>query len=219
MPFKIDTKPLNNIDSGATVIEQGLTIPWTGDPLTSWVYYDCFISAMLDSGMVVHNHLPQVDRTADTLASCFLNDPKLDTITVGGVNLTCRDQYADIVQRMGHSRYWFRLSGEALRFGHKIPIPGIKTIGGVPAIPYDMNPQWAFCKIAPGGNYSGVILWHAQWSLWYTTALPPTKNDLPVVDLAAHISGDTPLPKSLQVPFSVPDDNAVVVVNKKDLGR
>jgi len=218
MPFKIDKLPLSDVDNVTNVIEQGLTIPWVGDPIASWAYYDCAISAMLDSGIAVHNQLPQVDNLPDTLASCFVRDPKLESIIIGGVNLTSRDQYQDIVQRMGHSRYWFRFYGEALRFGYKIPIPGIQTIGGVPAIPYDLNPQWAFCKITPLGNYSGVPLWHAQWSLWYTTAIPPVNNDIPAIDLVAHISHKTVLPNALQPPYSAPDDsgtNKPIVDQKK----
>lgn len=195
--------------------ERGVVLPFPSDPATSWLYYDCCVGAMLDSGIVVHNRLPQVDRAADTLASCFLDDPSMEKV-VGGVNLRCRDQYADIVQRMGHARYWFRLWGRALRVGLQVPIPALRTIGGVPAIPYDRNPQWAVCTLLPGGNYGGVILWYAQWSLWYTTAVPPTSNAVPVSDPTARVLGTLPkLPKGVQAPFSQPDDNAA----QRDLSR
>lgn len=197
----------SNIDSNK-VIEQDITFPTSSDPAASWVYFDCAVGCMLDSGIVVHNRLPQIDNRPDSLASTFLDDPNLDTLVGPGVNLKCMDQYTDIVQRMGHARYWFRIWGQALRFYNRIPIPGIKTIGGVPAIPYDRNPQWAFNRIAAGGNYGGIILWHAQWSLWYTTAVPPHSNQIPEADAAGHISGDAVQPKSMQVPFSIPDDNA-----------
>lgn len=200
----------SNVDSGA-VLEKDITLPWVSDPKASWAYFDCTVGVMLDSGIVVHNRLPQVNRLPDTLASSLsgLDDPNFDTIVDKGVNLRSSDQYADIVQRMGHSRYWFRIWGQALRFGYKIPIPGIKYIGGVPAIPYDRNPQWAFNRIAPGGNFGGVILWHAQWSLWYTTAVPPNSNKIPAADPSAHISGDAKPPGAIQAPFSQPDSNAV----------
>lgn len=197
----------SNIDSGK-VIENGLLLPWPSNPQTSWVYYDCTISVMLDSGIVVHNRLPQVNRTPDTLASCGLDAAQMDRITQDGVNLKCNDQYADIVQRMGHSRYWFRIWGQALRVGYRVPIPGITTIGGVAAIPYDRNPQWAYNRIAPGGNYGGIILWHAEWSLWYTTAVPPRSQYIPANDPGAHINGNVALPRGIQAPFSRPDDNA-----------
>lgn len=189
-------------------IEENIQIPFASDPEATWVYYDCAVGVMLDSGIVVHNRLPQVDRTADTLSALNLDDPNLDRFTGFGVNLKCVDQYKDIVQRMGHSRYWFRLWGQALRIGHQVPIPGIKTIGGVPAIPYDLNPQWGYNRIAPGGNFSGAILWHAQWSLWYTTAVPPTKDDIPAADPSAHITGKAKTPKEFQSPHSQADDNA-----------
>jgi hypothetical protein len=198
---------VSNVDP-APIIEQGIQIPLASNPAASWVYYDCTVGHMLDSGLVVHQRLPQVNRAFDTLASCYLDGQNID-LAVGGVNLKCNDQYADIVQRMGHSRYWFRIWGQALRIGYQVPIPGIKTIGGVPAIPYDKNPQWAFNRIAPGGNYSGAILWHAAWSLWYTTAVPPNSNMFPAADPSAHITGSAPLPQGMQAPFSQPDDEAV----------
>lgn len=190
------------------VIEQGIAVPWSSDPAGSYVYYDCAVGVLLDSGIVVHNQLPQVDNDPDTLAAVALDDPSLDTLTGVGVNLKCLDQYNDIVQRMGHARYWFRLWGQALRVGYQIPIPGIKTIGGVPAIPYDKNPQWAYNGIAPGGNFSGVILWRAQWSLWYTTAVPPKSNAVPAADPSAHIAGTAKQPTGMQAPYSQADDNA-----------
>ncbi len=202
---------VSNVDSATPTIEKGVLLPWPSDPSTSWVYFQCTMGVMLDSGIVVHNRLPQVDNAPDTLSVMDLNNSDAP-IKVGGVNLSCKDQYQDIVQRMGHSRYWFRLWGRALRIGYQVPIPGVRTIGGVPAIPYDKNPQWAFNRVFPGGNYGGAVLWHAEWSLWYTTAAPPRdSNDVPAVDLAAHISGKTPLPDTngIQTPYSRPDDNAV----------
>ena len=189
--------------------ETNVLFPYPSDPAASWVYYECNVECRLDSGIVVHNRLPQVDSAPDTLATCDYADPNLAKLT-GGVNLKSRDQYTDIVQRMGHSRYWFRLWGQAMRVGLQVPIPSIKVIGGVPAIPYDKNPQWAFNRIAPGGNYGGVILWHAAWSLWYTTAVPPRGGNIPAADPAALITdGNAPRPKGIQIPFTAPDDNAV----------
>ncbi len=190
-------------------VEQGLSIPWPSDPAASYIYYDCTVGIMLDSGIVVHNRMPQVNKVPDSLSSVFLDASNLETIKDLGVNLKCNDQYQDIMQRMGHSRYWFRIWGQALRVGYKVPIPGIKTIGGVPAIPYDDNPQWAFNRIFPGGNYGGVILWHAVWSLWYTTLVPPTSNDFPAADPSAHLTGSAKLPAAgIQAAFSKADDDA-----------
>lgn len=198
----------SDVDRG-TNVEQDNVIPWARNPQASYIYYDCAVGTMLDSGIVVHNRLPQVNNAFDTLASIALDASDLDTATGLGVNLKCNDQYADIVQRMGHARYWFRIWGQALRVGYQIPIPGIKLIGGVAAIPYDKNPQWAYNRIFPGGNYSGVILWHAVWSLWYTTASPPTTNYVPAADASAHISGTATPPGGMQAPFSRADDDAV----------
>ena len=196
----------NNVDDVRN-LEERFLLPWANKEAT-WFYYECAVGTMLDSGIVVHNRLPQVDNAYDTLGSAKLEDPNLDKITGFGVNLKCLDQYQDIIQRMGHSRYWFRLWGQALRVGYKVPIPRITKIGGVPVIPYDKNPQWGYNTMAPGGNYSGVILWHAQWSLWYTTAVPPKTNDIPVANPYSHIKANEPLPVGMQAPHSKPDPNA-----------
>lgn len=207
MPLRVTNATTVNVDDN-TEIEKGVELPWTSGPIGSWIYFDCTVGVVLDSGIVVHNRLPQVDKTADSLSSVFLDNTQFDKVTDLGVNLKCQDQYTDIVQRMGHSRYWFRIWGRALRVGYRVPIPGIKTIGGVAAIPYDKNPQWAYNRIAPGANYGGVILWMAEWSLWYTTAVPPGNNTIPEADPVAHITGAAKPPVGIQAPFSEADDNA-----------
>lgn len=188
--------------------QKGFLLPFPADPSFSWVYYECNIEAKLDSGIVVHNRLPQVDNEPDSLGACDYSAVDLDKLK-GGVNLVSRDRYADIVQRMSHSRYWFRLYGQAIRVGFQVPIPSLKMIGGVPAIPHDENPQRAYNRILPGGNYGGVIMWHAVWSLWYTTAVPPRSNEIPAADPSSHTKGTDELPEGIQVPFTQPDDNAV----------
>lgn len=189
-------------------LELGVSLPWASEPAGSYLYYDCAIGVILDSGIVVHNQLPQINNTPDTLASVQLDSFDLDKIRNRGVNLKSNDKFVDIVQRMAHSRYWFRLWGQAIRLGYQIPIPCIKTIGGIPAIPHDNNPQWAVNSICPSSNYGGIPLWRAQWSLWYTVAVPPNTNNIPVADPSAHITGNTNLVNSVQVPFSESDDNA-----------
>ena len=198
----------SDLDNGSA-IEKGITIPYVTDPTGSYLYYDCTVESTLDSGIVVHNRLPQVNNDFDTLSVVTLDDPKMAEYTKLGVNLKCQDQYHDIVQRMGHARYWFNLRGQALRIGYQVPIPSIKTIGGIAVIPYDKNPQRAYNRIFPGGNYSGVILWHAEWSLWYTIVSPPVNNYVPASDPSARISGSEIPPKSIQSPWSLPDDNAM----------
>lgn len=197
----------SNVDNDDNV-ERDILIPWASSPTGSYVYYDCTVAVVLDSGLVVHTPLPQVNRTADTLASVQIDANEVDTVVGPGVNIKSNDDYQDIVQRMAHSRYWFHLFGQAIRIGYRVPIPGIKSVGGVQVTPHDDNPQRAFNRIMPGGNYSGVILWHAQWSLWYTTTKPPTHQYIPEVDMGAHISGKTNPPSGLQSPFTHADDDA-----------
>ena len=195
---------ISNQDNGATPIEKEILLP-TPTERATWVYYDVALGCALDSGIVVHRRLPQVDNEADTLASCVITDPNIDVLTGRGVNLKSNDAFEDIVQRMAHSRYWFKLWGQAMRVGEQIPIPGLKTIGSVKAIPHDQNPQWAYNKIV--GNYSGQVLWYAQWSLWYTLASAPTTQQDPPQNLAQHTDGKSY--DGLQAPVSKPDDNAM----------
>lgn len=214
MPFQITSiGSVTNKDTNST-LEGGISLPWADNTVGSYLYYDCTVGVMLDSGIAVHNRLPQVNKIPDSLGSILYDDPNMDKETEKGVNLRSLDQYQDIVQRMGHSRYWFRLWGEAIRIGYKVPIPSLKSVGGVDVVPYDKNPQWGYNKLAPNSNFGGVFLWVATWSLWYTTVVPPTSNNIPVANPSALVTskdfpnGNPVLPQGIQIPFSQPDDNA-----------
>lgn len=167
----------------------------------NWVYYDVTLGCLLDSGMAVHRQLPRHETDWDTLASCDIADPSIDILTGRGVNLRSNDRFQDTVQRMAHSRYWFKLWGQAMRIGEQVPIPGLRSIAGSDAIPHDENPQWAYNKIV--GNYSGQVLWYAQWSLWYTLVEPPRKPQAPLQNLAQHTDGLSS--DYMQAPWSVPE--------------
>lgn len=195
---------LYNVDSGEQETKIRLPVP---SERASWLYYDITLGCVLDSGIVVHRALPQVDNTADTLASCDITDPNIDVITGRGVNLISNDSFTDAVQRMAHSQYWFRLWGQAMRIGEQVPIPQLKSVAGVTAVPHDKNPQWAYNRIA--GNYSGQVLYHAQWSLWYTLASAPNAQQPPLQNLAQHIAAGGDKSDSMQAPWTLPDDDAV----------
>ncbi len=195
---------ISNEDVGNIAVEAGVALA-TPVERANWMYYDIALGCLLDSGIVVHRRLPQVNNVADTLASCDIADPNIDLLTGRGVNLISNDIYTDVVQRMAHSQYWFRLWGQAMRVGEQIPIPQLKKVAGEIAIPHDKNVQWAYNKIV--GNYSGQQLWYAEWSLWYTLATAPKANQMPPQNLAQHIDG-TPRKPDMQAPFSAPDDDA-----------
>lgn len=197
---------VSDFDNGGTNVEQDVGILWCSNPASTWNFYECTVIPYLDSGIVVHNHLPQVDNNADTLGSYFSIDANGETIANVGVNTVSVDRFTDLEQRMAHSRYWFNLVGRAVRVGYQIPIPKLKSIGGVVPTPYDREPQKAFNRII--ANYSGVPVYYAEWSLWYTVTTPPASQQLPPANLAAHITADTPLPQQMQVPFSQPDAKA-----------
>lgn len=206
--FLQDRKQVNTDVSGPP-LETGvkLLVP-TGR--ANWVYYDITLECQLDSGIAVHRALPQKDTAWDTLGSCDISDPGIDQLTGRGVNLVSNDDYQDLVQRMAHSQYWFQLFGQAMRIGEQVPIPMLKKVGGVTAVPYDKNPQLAHNKIV--GNYSGQILWHAQWSLWYTLASAPKAQQAPPQNLAQHTDGKSY--GDMQAPWTqVEDDSAVNLSN------
>ncbi len=178
-------------------------------PEATWDYYNCVLAFHLDSGIVVHRHLPQVDNDWDTLSSCDIYGKDIDKLVGLGVNLKSDDDFDDVVQRMAHSQYFLHLFGQATRVGQQIPIPGIVALSdGTPVIPHDDTRQFAYNRIA--GNFSGQVLYHAAWSLWYTLAKPPKKKStLLPPDLADHVDGTITLPQGVQPPFSIPDDEAV----------
>ena len=200
---------VSNLDSSGFTAEQNLTAPIAADPGASWVYYDCQIEYFLDSGIVVHRRLPQsAPSFPDTLASVGLGQNDADQATALGVNLQSGDSFQDVVQQMGHSVYRIRLYGQALRAGYQIPIPSLVSIGDLVPTPDDEIPQQAFNKII--GNYSGVSLWQARWSLWYTLVVPPSVPVAPTApNLATRIDDSVPVPTNgIQLPWSQPDDNA-----------
>lgn len=196
---------VSNVYPPSTPIETGVKIPTPLDR-ANWVYYDIALECMLDSGIVVHRRLPQVDNTYDTLASCDISESNVDLLKGLGVNLKSNDTFQDVVQRMAHSQYFFRLHGRAARLGDQIPIPSLKYIAGVTAIPYDNEKQFAYNKIA--GNYGGQVLWKAEWSLWYTLASAPKAQQTTPQNLNLHIDA-TSRDEGMQAPLSLPDDNSV----------
>lgn len=196
------TNTPNNLyqDVGGTPVETGIKLP-TPAGRANWIYYDVALGCQLDSGIAVHRVLPQVDTDWDTLGSCNIFAKDIDKLTGRGVNLISKDNYQDLVQRMAHSQYWFRLWGQAMRVGEQVPIPRLLEVAKVEAVPYDVNRQWAYNKIV--GNYSGQVLWYAQWSLWYTLASAPKAQQDPPQNLAQHINAESAGP--IQAPWSLPN--------------
>ena len=78
---------VSDVDPDAAgTVEDKFLLPWPQDPNASWIYYNCTVVTVMDSGVVVHNHLPQVNPSPASLASCLFDDPNLVNLT-GGVNL------------------------------------------------------------------------------------------------------------------------------------
>jgi len=196
---------VSNQDTGSSP-ELNLSFPFTSDPSSTWLFYDCWIECELDAGMALHKPLPQSDFTPDTLATADINQTNFDTLS-SGVNTTSNGDFEDIIQRMATSTYIFKLRGTAVRVSYKIPIPGLVSVAGVAATPAER--QWARNVLI--GNFGGVPMFRAEWDLWYYVSLPPNKEQLPPDNLAAHIGGQGGLPTGtgVRIPNSVPDWNAV----------
>ena len=198
---------ISNFDSGGRSLEKPAVLPWASASGASYMYYDVMIECYLDSGIVVHRHLPQSNPKSDSLGGVDMFQSDIDEIKDSGVHLKSNDDFEDVEQRMAHSIYRFCLRGEAIRVGYQVPIPKLLTVCGVKAIPDDSSYQKAYNKLVPA-NYSGVPMFYAAWELWYTVVKPPKKDQLPPPNLAEHIRADTPLPDNMQSPWTLPDQNA-----------
>lgn len=201
---------VSDVDSGLE-FERQANIPWCINPAISWLDYQCNLECMLDAGVALHKPLPQGPASpgtaghVDTLASEDLYDYAGIEKSKNGINLTSVGGFEDVVQQMATSTYRFRLRGYGLRAGYKVPIPTLKKVAGVPAIPAER--QWAVNKIV--SSASGIPIWLGQWDLWYYVTLPPKEDQVPPPNLALHVRGDAELPQSIPAPLSQPDTNAV----------
>jgi hypothetical protein len=212
-PTSLVQAGVSNFDR-AQAPEQGKRLPWSIDPATSWLDYSSSIACRLDSGMVLHKPLPQPRSsgmgpfTPDTLASCYISpqDSNLDA-NIHGVNTISQGGYTDIIQQMASPDWRFLLYGFGLRMGYQVPVPGIKTVAGVPATP---TIQWTSGNVIVA-NFSGIPVFRCEWRLYYIVSLPPTSPQTPPPNMAERIRGDQILPAGvgIQIPFSQPDPNAV----------
>jgi len=197
----------SNADDGQP-IESGFGLPWSIDPRLTWMTYNCWIECYLDSGMALHKPLPQSTVSTDTLSSQIVSP--LDTSAPSnknGVNLVSKQNFFDVAQRMATSTYRFCLLGYGIRAGYQIPIPGLKTVAGVPAIYERSGPCWN--RVV--GNLSGIPLFLASWELWYFVTLPPRQDQEPPPDFANAIRATQELPDVQQVAFSTGDYNSVPI--------
>lgn len=196
---------VNNIDGNAHP-EDALKFPVLVDPISSWIAYRCWIECHLDAGIALHKPLPQSAQPIDTLASAFIDDADLDK-NIKDVNYISKGSYTDIEQRMATSTYTFKLRGCALRVGNRIPVPALKSIAGVPAIPAEVQKIKGPLVLS---NFSGIPVYYTEWELWYYVTVPPQKAQTPPPNLAEHIRGDAKSPVGgIAVPQSPPDWNAV----------
>ena len=195
---------VSNLDSGAQP-EKQLVLPWLIDPKYSWIKYNCWVEVSLDAGMALHKPLPQRPQPIDTIASAFIGDQAYPSAKTG-VNTKSEGRYADIIQRMATSTFRFVLKGYGIRCGYQVPVPGLKSVAGVPATS-DAR-QWTSGNILIGST-GGVPLWYCGWELWYLVSVPPKAQQVPPANLAEHIAADDIVPKAVSVPVTVPDSNAV----------
>jgi hypothetical protein len=201
--FEAGIDDVDNIN----VPEADVESPWLIDKDVSWLDGEWWTETTLDSGMVVHKLLPQSAQNADTLSSGDI-DASGFSIKTDGINFKSAGNFTDIVQRMATSTYRICLKGWARRAGYQVPIPGLRTRGGVLLVPDDDLPQKVVGPCIIANNY-GIPVWYARWELWYTLATPPVKAQIPPPNFAQHISATTDLLKGIQVPITAPDAQSV----------
>lgn len=197
---------ISNVDDGS-LMEQYFTVPWVINQAASWLDYRCWVECELDSGAALHKPLPQTPRDYDTIAAGFVSDANLDS-NKSGVKL--QSAYApagftDVIQRMATPLYRFVLKGYGLRAGYKVPVPGLKTVAGVPVTPAER--QWSRGNVMVG-SVGYIPLWWNQWELWYFVALPPQGEEIPPDNLSEHLSSSVQVPEAIQVPYSPADSAA-----------
>lgn len=184
--------------------EAQLTFPWLKVPEATWLGYSCRIECTLDTGLALHKPLPQSPQQIDTLATYDLGVAGSAKIEKGE-NLVSAGTFTDIIQRMGTSEYQFTLIGEGMRAGFQVPVPGLVSVAGVPAIPIR---QWVRGNQIVG-NFYGIPLFYNAWELVYVVTLPPRGKQLPPPNQAMHIAADQPLPDECNVAIAPNDYNAV----------
>lgn len=189
--------------------EDELDLPWAINSQVSWLEYRCWVEVDLDAGMVLHKPLPQSNYPIDTISSVFFtdvgNDPDYAT-SKDGLNVSSASPAVDIIQRMSSSTYFFVLRGWALRAGYQIPIPGLRSVGGVPAVPYGR--QWGYNTII--SNFSGIPTWFATWEIHYVVPQSPRTNAKAPVppNPALVIKPSATLPLAIALPRAFPDERA-----------
>jgi hypothetical protein len=210
---------IDNADDVSLQPQDGLGLPWSISPASSWLWRRDQVEILLDPGSVLHKTLPQQSQPFDTLATQFVQDygfvaapggGSADSdavISGGGVNLNSQSKGQDTIQRMATSTYRFIVKGEAWRVGFQIPIPGLLKVGGQTAVP--CFPQWTSGNVIVGNLPGGIPLFHCAWELHYMVA-GPLKGKAPIVpNAAARIRADQKLPDTVQVPLAPTDSNAV----------
>ncbi len=218
---------VTDLDSPSLHPEDDLSLPWVIDPAVTWLAYECWVECELDAGMVLHKPLPQGIATVDTLASSLIlkttsaQPPPGQRQTLSslpgaaqsiekntnGVNIVSASQAHDIIQRMATSTYRFKLKGWGTRAAYPIPIPGLVSVGGIPAVPDAV--QRAYNKLS-GNLLGGIPLWTAQWELHYILGSCPQRGAKQPVppNPAAAISAAAKLPVAVLLPRTPVDQRA-----------
>jgi hypothetical protein len=206
-----------DFDQPGVFPEDQLNIPWGVQPTVSWLDYQCWVEIDLDAGMALHKPLPQASTTVDTLASITIDDGRGDTVTTG-VNLKSSKTNADVIQRMATSTYRFLLRGYGARVGYQVPVPGLKSVGGSPAIP-DAR-QWTSGQIIMA-NFMGIPTFFCAWDLHYIVTGPFQSNvQAPIPPNPAwHIRPDAQLPLSIPLPRALLDPDATQQAVLKAVGK
>ncbi len=210
-PFAPETFPPSgnpsDIDTLGVQPEAALSLPWVVTPANPWLDYRIWVECLLDAGMSLHKPLPQNNPSVDTLASVYTTDAAMAS-SKAGTNLNSSSAAVDIIQRMASSTYRFVLRGYGLRVGYPVPVPGLKSVGGVPCVPAER--QWVKGNMIVSNLMGGIPVFFNAWELHYFVAVSPKNAKEPVLsNPALHIRSDAQLPTSILLPRAPLDQRAL----------
>jgi hypothetical protein len=125
------------------------------NPFTSWLRYQCALEVKLRTNILRHKPLNTNVLTAvqpDPNGPAF---PALYTVS-------------DLFQKRSSPSFEATLRGFAVRAGYAIPVPGLSSVGGAPAIidTQDVRPRFI-------GALGGIPLVYVSWIMKYQLFAPP----------------------------------------------
>ena len=139
----------------------------------SWIDYDNDFEIIEDTNSIPVSYLEQP-------AANYYNTPEgeggyadraYDGLTINGRQIPRAQTNPSITIERGHSTFFIRMKGYAIRIGHKIPIPYIVSVGTKTA--YRISSKSSHKQIGKGDN----PIYLAKWDITYQVAGGDINNE------------------------------------------